>query len=439
MKETPLLGFPLVQISLLTFQMTIVFWSLAFSPCASDLVAVCQECSEINCTSREITAKRFVCICEKQFQQPIPVSNHIVNEKLTNLTSLVSRLTQNLKDAISRTTDQAKKKTLAETELKNIIIESNKVTEDLSLQGRLYQPEVVTKLIKMHDESAQILASTLNIGQNSTIYSNHLTVSALNVDITKSFDAVFPFEYTSSESKSDSVNIPISMIKELANAHKVQSIPVSAVWNLGLGQMLKPKEVVPSEMSQISVNSAIISVTIPLQFGGAYYRKPFSLVFHNIIDIGKNTIICAFWDSKLSNWSTNGCDWFGTVGSETTCMCNHLTSFAILLRVSASDAQLSSENQFALQFITILGCSLSIVFFIACFITFASYKSLKSERNTIHKNLVFVLALGQLLFIIGIERTENAVGGHSFRSKSSKYFFPAMFYLLWVNLLLCQR
>ena len=45
--------------------------------------------------------------------------------------------------------------------------------------------------------------------------------------------------------------------------------------------------------------------------------------------------------------------------------------------------------------------------FTRCFIF--SFSSLQNERNSIHKNLVFCLFAAELIFLIGINRTEEKV------------------------------
>ena len=90
------------------------------------------------------------------------------------------------------------------------------------------------------------------------------------------------------------------------------------------------------------------------------------------------------------------------------CSCNHLTSFAILMGVTKS----AEESNLALDIVSYASCSLSILSLLLSFITFVSFDALKSDRNTIHANLVVCLGFGQLLFLLGVDRTDNKVRGH---------------------------
>ncbi|XP_070208035.1 adhesion G protein-coupled receptor L2-like [Littorina saxatilis] len=89
-----------------------------------------------------------------------------------------------------------------------------------------------------------------------------------------------------------------------------------------------------------------------------------------------------------------------------SCSCNHLTSFAILMSVTEA----AEKSSLALDILSYICCSLSILFLFLSFLTFVSFKALESDRNTIHTNLVICLGLGQLVFLIGIDQVSNKTG-----------------------------
>ncbi|KAH3697019.1 hypothetical protein DPMN_084504, partial [Dreissena polymorpha] len=61
----------------------------------------------------------------------------------------------------------------------------------------------------------------------------------------------------------------------------------------------------------------------------------------------------------------------------------------------------------SLQAITYVGCTVSIVCLFMCFVSFSIFRNLESDRNTIHKNLVFCLMIAELLFLFGIGQTDS--------------------------------
>ncbi|XP_071829258.1 uncharacterized protein [Apostichopus japonicus] len=117
---------------------------------------------------------------------------------------------------------------------------------------------------------------------------------------------------------------------------------------------------------------------------------------------------CVVWDYDEKTgegfWTKDGCERISDDNSaQTTCSCNKLGSFAILIRVRKG----SFEAQIALQFITLIGSIISGLALIACLVTFVSLKSFRSKQPThIHINL----CLSLLGFYIAILVNPLAVG-----------------------------
>lgn len=106
----------------------------------------------------------------------------------------------------------------------------------------------------------------------------------------------------------------------------------------------------------------------------------------------------------------------------------------------------TSTHNDALTKITFVGCSISIfclaltliIFcsfrFVTCtdllfcfpLTAFSFYRSLQSERTTIHKNLAFCLMIAEIFFLAGISQTHLPIGCHIF-SAIMHYFFLATF------------
>ncbi|KAJ8379582.1 hypothetical protein SKAU_G00003600 [Synaphobranchus kaupii] len=111
---------------------------------------------------------------------------------------------------------------------------------------------------------------------------------------------------------------------------------------------------------------------------------------------------CAFWDFSLTpeaggGWSTEGCQVISTRKSSTSCYCNHTTNFALLLQVY--EVQRSPEDQTGLQVLTLIGCGVSLCGLILTFILFVAVGVPKSDRNTVHKNLIVALGTAELLLM----------------------------------------
>ncbi|XP_041475954.1 latrophilin-like protein LAT-2 [Lytechinus variegatus] len=119
-------------------------------------------------------------------------------------------------------------------------------------------------------------------------------------------------------------------------------------------------------------------------------------------------VSCVFVDDT-NKLSTEGCRLVNTNRTHTECTCNHLTNFAILLDVTGVYEDLSVAHTTALGLLTIIGCSVSIGCLAICIFAFSFFKSLWNTRTTIHRNLCISLLTAQLLFLVGVERTEHDI------------------------------
>ncbi|XP_030273155.1 adhesion G-protein coupled receptor D2 [Sparus aurata] len=112
--------------------------------------------------------------------------------------------------------------------------------------------------------------------------------------------------------------------------------------------------------------------------------------------------VCAFWDFGLIPeaggwWNTKGCEVVSKQYGYTVCYCNHTTNFALLLQVY--EAQRSPENEKALQVLTFIGCGVSLCGLLFTFILFIAVGVPKSDRTTVHKNLIVALGIAELLLM----------------------------------------
>ncbi|XP_041033089.1 adhesion G protein-coupled receptor E2-like isoform X2 [Carcharodon carcharias] len=118
------------------------------------------------------------------------------------------------------------------------------------------------------------------------------------------------------------------------------------------------------------------------------------------------TTKCVYWDSLASVWSTHGCMLQHSNATHTVCTCTHLSSFAVLMALY----EIKGPHIYNLDMITIVGIILSLVCLFISILTFTLCRSIKSIRTTIHTHLCLSLFLAELLFLIGISRTENKTG-----------------------------
>ncbi|XP_053510997.1 adhesion G protein-coupled receptor L3 isoform X3 [Artibeus jamaicensis] len=180
----------------------------------------------------------------------------------------------------------------------------------------------------------------------------------------------------------------------------------------------------------VIVNSPVITAAINKEFSNkVYLADPVVFTVKHIKQSEENfNPNCSFWSyskrTMTGYWSTQGCRLLATNKTHTTCSCNHLTNFAVLMahvEVKHSDA----VHDLLLDVITWVGILLSLVCLLICIFTFCFFRGLQSDRNTIHKNLCISLFVAELLFLIGINRTDQPIACAVFAALLHFFFLAA--------------
>ncbi|XP_066836676.1 adhesion G-protein coupled receptor D2 isoform X2 [Anser cygnoides] len=152
--------------------------------------------------------------------------------------------------------------------------------------------------------------------------------------------------------------------------------------------------------------------------------------------------ICAFWNFSLSPdaggmWSTAGCSVVTSLPDSTACFCNHTTNFAVLLQVY--EMQRTTKEEITLQTLTFIGCGVSFCALIATFILFLAVGVPKSERTTVHKNLIFALAAAEALLMFSELAKTNQVVCFMVTAFLHLFFMAAFSWMLVEGLLLWSK
>ncbi|XP_049912804.1 adhesion G-protein coupled receptor G2 [Epinephelus moara] len=113
---------------------------------------------------------------------------------------------------------------------------------------------------------------------------------------------------------------------------------------------------------------------------------------------------CAFWDFTQNGgnggWSSAGCFVVNATQEETTCSCNHLTSFAILLDLSRGGI-IDRQHAQILTFITYIGCGISAIFLAVTLLTYLAFpKLLRDIPAKILVQLCVSLLFLNLVFLL---------------------------------------
>ncbi|XP_015205027.1 adhesion G protein-coupled receptor E1-like [Lepisosteus oculatus] len=113
---------------------------------------------------------------------------------------------------------------------------------------------------------------------------------------------------------------------------------------------------------------------------------------------------CVYWNDAGQDkfWSVEGCTANYSNENYTVCICNHLSTFALIMQMKDE----SGSNNL-LEWINNIAVILGLAFFACAIITFIFCSWSAKVNNTARLNLCFCLFLAQLLFLVGASHTEN--------------------------------
>ncbi|KAF7668280.1 hypothetical protein LDENG_00021540 [Lucifuga dentata] len=192
-------------------------------------------------------------------------------------------------------------------------------------------------------------------------------------------------------------------------------LPVAVVMVFkSLGQLL-PERYDPDRRSlrlpkTPVINTAIVSATVhsegpPLP---ATLDPPITLKY-TLLETEKRTKpVCVFWNHSIAiggtgGWSSKGCEVLNRTNSHISCQCNHMTSFAVLMDISNRE----QDDVLPLKIITYTTVSVSLFLLLLTFILLCLLRRLRSNLHAIHRNLVAALFFSELVFLLGINQTDN--------------------------------
>ncbi|XP_066022649.1 adhesion G-protein coupled receptor D1-like [Pocillopora verrucosa] len=137
------------------------------------------------------------------------------------------------------------------------------------------------------------------------------------------------------------------------------------------------------------------------------FRKNVTLKFKNLVDAPKRS--CVFWNTSKNSWSGQGCLLTSRNESHTECSCNHLTHFAVLMQFDrgTSSNVLTKTDEKALEILTYVGLSFSLVGISLTIISYAVLTDMSGPLSQIRVSLVASLGAGQIIFLTGSGAVEN--------------------------------
>uniref|UniRef100_W5KPZ0 Cadherin EGF LAG seven-pass G-type receptor 1 n=1 Tax=Astyanax mexicanus TaxID=7994 RepID=W5KPZ0_ASTMX len=181
-----------------------------------------------------------------------------------------------------------------------------------------------------------------------------------------------------------------------------------------LGQLL-PENYDPDRRSlrlptRPVINSPVVSVVAYKEGDSisAPLQRPITLTFRLLETQERTKPVCVYWNHSIlasgsGAWSSKGCELIFRNSTHISCQCNHMTSFAVLMDISKRE----HGDVLPLKVVTYTTVSASLVALLITFLLLAILRKLRSNLHSIHKNLVAAIFLSELIFLAGINQTDN--------------------------------
>ncbi|XP_068724587.1 adhesion G protein-coupled receptor L4-like isoform X2 [Montipora capricornis] len=320
-------------------------------------------------------------------QKEETMTSNELSSSLDMLVQLVSFNSERNNSAINSTKDQ-----------ENIVqIASNLLEEEnvnLWLQLQEVLDDITDEVLKVMDDFASQLMGHLENLENSS----SLVILSKNIGFRADRLKTRQKLFVNFSDYGTSISIPREALSP--NSTIQASVIVYKTLNKILGLRKESASKEDTGTQRITSGSNIISATIfprPTNLTTA----PIKFVFHHTDKSNDTTGQCVFWEIGLPKraWLTRGCE---RVDQEsnlrvTTCECNHLTIFAVLLNNKPVEAHHDSN----LQYISILGCVCSLGFLLMTFIVIAvCWRQIRSARVTMLLHLCIAISASCILILV---------------------------------------
>ncbi|CAH1158518.1 unnamed protein product [Phyllotreta striolata] len=352
-------------------------------------------------------------------------------------TKIIQKVTEKMSKDIETFTDAVQREQFVTELLSDVAQTSSNLLDasqhsswkDLSYREQM---NVATSLLIELEENAFLLAETVNNKKTVNRMFKNILLSVRVLDVRSLSPEKFPEEDVRRiwQVSNDTIELPRGALLENSDGSLVRLVFVAfdrleeiLQWQPEGTDTLNPSD----NVSKI-LNSKVISASLG-KGRHIQLKEHVKLTMKHLKTENVSNPTCVFWDYTTNAWSEEGCYVDFTNSTHTTCLCEHLTNFAILMDVHA--VYLPMSHEIALQVITYVGCIISIICLGLAIITFQCFRGLKSDRTTIHCNLCICLLIAELIFLFGISQTENRIVCGVIAGFLQYFFLCAFFWMFF--------
>ncbi|XP_037829474.1 adhesion G protein-coupled receptor B3 isoform X6 [Kryptolebias marmoratus] len=310
--------------------------------------------------------------------------------------------------------------------ISNLLEEENK--EKWEDAQKIYPAAV--ELMQVIEEFIHIVGLGMKDFHNAYLMTGNLVASIQRLPaVSGMIDINFPMKGRKgmvdwARNSEDKVVIPKGLfVSQSADMEGSPVFILGTVFYKTLGLML------PSPKNHTAVNSKVIAVTVRPEPKATESQLEIELAH---LENGTMNPYCALWDSSIMNdswgtWSTKGCKTVLTDASHTKCLCDRVSTFAILAQQPRG---ITMDYSGVPSVTLIVGCGLSCLALITLAVIYAVlWRYIRSERSIILLNFCFSIVCSNILILVGQTQTHN-VGVCIMTTAFLHFFFLASF--CWV-------
>ncbi|KAJ8042992.1 Adhesion G-protein coupled receptor G6 [Holothuria leucospilota] len=403
----------------------------ALSPCSEEGRKSCEGCCSSDVIQKDLKEMQEIKVnvenVEEVAEQLEQVSDHAELVDTDGLESIVHILN----DIVNTNTSEEQVEEVTESVLNiasNIMEVENEVTDQVSGVGNvphLLEQQAATLHSKRKNYSqvldnvgfsaVQISQSALQKGVTFGSFGEDNSAEHEIPPLSKNHTGLH-YDEPSTDIVS-AITLPSSLLEVIDNASSnTTTIPLSFL--IYRDASIFPVKGRSNQSTRTVISSHVISATVALnnieiknlpddsQVGTTFYAFPIASNEEEVEEKRE----CVFWKYNegggSGEWSRDGCRKVNDLPEkrQVKCLCNHLTSFAVLVHVRV----VNQPSPYSVDLIFRIGCVLSIVGLFFCILTMLSFRSIRiKQQSKIHTNLCIALVALYLTFLVGIDRTKN--------------------------------
>ncbi|XP_069079403.1 adhesion G protein-coupled receptor B2 isoform X5 [Pleurodeles waltl] len=258
------------------------------------------------------------------------------------------------------------------------------------------------QLMKVVEDFIHLVGDALKAFQSSLIVTDNLVISIQREPVSAvSSDINFPMKGRRgmndwARNSEDKLFIPKEVLS-LSSTELDESafFVIGAILYRTLGLILPPPK------NSLAVSSKVLTVTVrpPTKPAEPVIMVELSLIFN-----GTSDAQCAMWDhSKLDTdsggWEVQGCQTVRYHSTLTKCLCNHLSTFAILAH---PPKDLAMDPSGSPSVPLMIGCAVSCMALLILLAVYAAFwRFIKSERSILLLNFCMSILASNVLILVG--------------------------------------